>query len=261
VIPRLLGRASAKLQRDRSLAVVGGASLALAVGVAFVPWLFPADAFRPLSVTLASPAAILLVAGVIGLLGVQALRRSAAPESDEGDDDHRVRWTPAKEPERAFYEEYRTTGDEIDSVFGANPDDERQLGSHRRTARKRIRRTAITVVADAERIDEERAAERIADGSWTDDPRAAAFLGGRRFAPLRTRIRDWASGERFERWATRAVEAIDAIDRGEATSSVERTEIGEFEGGHEAFDTEIDGLAGETDGVGPETDGEREVAR
>ncbi|UPV76448.1 hypothetical protein M0R89_20005 (plasmid) [Halorussus limi] len=273
MIPRLVGRASARLQQPRSLAVLGGASLALAVGVAFLPWLFPAAIFRPLSAILASPGAILLVAGAAGLLGAQALRTSARPADDDGENP-RARWTPAKEPERAHYEEYRTTGDGIDSVFDADPDERRELASRRRRAESRIRRTAITVIADADRIDEERAAERVAAGSWTDDPRAAAFLGGRHLAPLRTRIRDWASGKRYERWATRAVEEIEAIDRGERTRPAESAETRDLDGepddfdtGFIGFDTELDELdragesPGEPVGSAPEADREREVAR
>ncbi|WP_128478862.1 DUF7269 family protein [Halorussus pelagicus] len=267
MIPRLLGRASAKLQQRRTLAVIGGGSLALAVGVAFLPWLFPAAVFRPLSTVLASPASIFVVAGAAGLLGMQALRASATPASDD-ENDRLAEWAPAREPERAYFEEHRTTGEQIDSVFNANREDTRKFSSRRRTAQNRIRETAIAVVADAERIDEERAAERISAGSWTDDPRAAAFLGGRHLAPLRTRIRDWASGERFERWATHAVEAIDAIDQGETANGGESSEASRFDGGPHRFDSELDDLADDTDNLAGEserfareTERDREVAR
>lgn len=226
MIPRLLGRASARVQQPQSLAVVGGSSLALALGVAFLPWLFPAAVFRPLATVFASPVSILLFGVAAGLLGANALRESATGASSGSDapDDERAdgfdrrtldRRAPDRAPERAYYDEHRTTGDAVDSVLGANPDETDDLVSRRRTARGRVRETAISVVADAERIDPETAAERVAAGSWTDDPRAAAFLGGRHLAPLRTRIRDWASGERFERWATRAVAEVEAIERAE----------------------------------------------
>jgi hypothetical protein len=256
MIPRLLGRASAKLQQPRSLAYIGGASLLLAVGVAFVPWLFPAAIFRPLSALVASPTSILVVAGAVGLLGVQAFRESATSASDgeEGDERRADHLTFPKEPERAHYEEYRTTGHEIDSVFDADPDDTRELGSRRRKAESRIRRTAITVVAEVERIDDEEAAERIAAGTWTDDPRAAAFLGGRRLAPLRVRIRDWASGERFERWATHAVDEIDAIDRDEQLHVAPDPKSEEFDTGADWFDSDSGGFDTESDEFDTELD-------
>lgn len=249
MIPRLLGRATAKLQQPRSIAYLGGASLLLAVGVAFVPWLFPAALFRPLSALVASPTSIIVVAGAVGLLGVQAFRESATSASDgeEGDERRADHLTFPKEPERAHYEEYRTTGHEIDSVFDADPDDTRELGSRRRKAESRIRRTAITVVAEVERIDDEEAAERINAGTWTDDPRAAAFLGGRRLAPLRVRIRDWASGERFERWASHAVEEIDAIDRDERLHVAPDPKSEEFDAGANWFDSDSGGFDTESE--------------
>ncbi|MFC4451682.1 DUF7269 family protein [Halorussus aquaticus] len=221
MIPRLLGRASARVQQPQTLAVVGGASLALALGVAFLPWLFPAEMVRPVSTVVASPVSILLFGVAAGLLGANAFRESATGKSSESGPravgfDRRTR---GRVPERAYYDEHRTTGETVDSVLGANPDETDDLYARRRNVRTRIRETAISVVADAERIDSETAAERISAGSWTDDPRAAAFLGGRRLAPLRTRIRDWASGERFERWATRAVAEIETIERSKPTGS------------------------------------------
>jgi hypothetical protein len=216
---RLLGRASAQLRRTRTLAVVGGASLALAVGVAFLPRLFPAGVFRPVSTVVGSPVVIVLFGVVAGLLGAQALRRTAADAKDAkgrrpAESDGSDRWTPVRAPEKAYYDEHRIAGTEIDSVFEMDPDDRRELDAGKRTARKRIRRTAISVIAADENVSPAVAAERIAAGSWTDDPRAAAFLGGRHHAPLRTRIRDWASGEQFERWATQAVAAVEARERG-----------------------------------------------
>ncbi len=277
MIPRLLGRASAKLQRPRSLAYIGGASLLLAVGVAFVPWLFPAAVFRPLSALVASPTSILVVAGAVGILGVQAFRKSTTSSGDAGDEERAPNLTLPKEPERAHYDEYRTTGHEIDAVLDADPDETREFASRRRKAEGRIRRTAVTVLAEVERIDDEEAAERIAAGTWTDDPRAAAFLGGRRLAPLRVRIRDWASGERFERWATHAVEEIAAIDRDEQLHVARKPESGEsdaganwFEAGSDAFDAdsgdfdteldELEALDADLRGSGEAgTDGERDA--
>ena len=220
---RLLGRAAARIRQPQSLAVVGGASLALAVGVAFLPWLFPAGVFRSISAVVGSPVAIVLLGVGTGLLGAQALRRTAADARDPGgarsgrsvESSGADRWTPGRAPEEAYYDEHRITGEEIDSVFETDPDDGRLLDSGKRTARKRIHETAVSVVAADENVSSGVAVERIAAGTWTDDPRAAAFLGGRRHAPLRTRIRDWASGEQFERWATHAVEAIEARERGE----------------------------------------------
>ncbi|NHN61517.1 MULTISPECIES: hypothetical protein [Halorussus] len=211
MIPRLLGRAVARLQRPRTLRILGGGALALALGVAFLPRLFPAAVFRPLSALVASPAAILLFGAAAGLLGVQAVRASATGAVDDAD--RADRWTPTRPPERAYYDEYRTAGDDVDAVFDVAPDEADNFASGRRKAHKRILQTAISVVADVEGVDRDTAADLVGSGAWTDDPRAAAFLGRRNYAPLRIRIRDWASGEHFERWADRAVAEIEALDR------------------------------------------------
>jgi len=213
MIPRLLGRASARLGRPRTLSLVGGLALALALGVVFLPWLFVESVFRPIAAVAADPAVVATVGLLAGGLAALALGREAGGES------RAEAWVPEPAPERARYDEHRTTGEAIDSALSVDPDadaDERaRLARQRTTARGRIRERAIAAVAAAENCDRERAAERIDAGSWTDDPRAAAFLGGARHAPLRIRIRDWASGERFERWATSAVEETEALADGE----------------------------------------------
>ena len=228
---RLLGRASAQLARERNLVRIGGLSLALALGVAFLPGLFPESIFRPLSGVFAGPVVIGLFGLVAGALAVLALRQevtgggaessgSKSGGSESGDSsrntsDSEDLWVPRRTPERAHFDEHRTTGDDIDSVFDDDAEDGRDLGTRRTAARGRIRETAIAVIAAAENCNHADAARRIDDGSWTGDPRAAAFLGGARHAPLRIRIRDWASGEGYERWATHAVAEIEALAAGE----------------------------------------------
>jgi hypothetical protein len=242
LLARLLGRAWAHLRRERTLLRLGGLALALALGVAFLPWLFPASIFRPISRTFAGPVTIGLFGLAAGALGALALRQEVARNgdgdrdgnggSDWGEDETAGRgrdefpdlWVPRPVPERAHYDEHRTAGDAVDSVFTTDASDPDALQSRRETARGRIRETAITVVAAAENCDPETAAGRIRDGTWTDDPRAAAFLGGAKFAPLRIRIRDWASGEQFERWATHAVAEIEAVnDEKAAAAANEKT--------------------------------------
>ncbi|WP_134671445.1 DUF7269 family protein [Halorussus marinus] len=213
MIPRLLGRASARLGRPRTLSLVGGLALALALGVVFLPGLFVASVFRPVADVAAAPALVALFGLAAGGLGALALGREATGES------RAETWVPERVPERAHYDDHRTTGSAIDSALAVDPEadaDERERLAHQRTvARGRIRERAIEAIAAAERCDRERAAERVDAGTWTDDPRAAAFLGGATHAPLGLRIRDWASGERFERWATRAVAETESLADGE----------------------------------------------
>jgi len=216
VIPWLLGRIVGHLRQRRTIAVVGGASLVVALGVVFLPDLFAKTAFRPVSRVLGSQTVVVLFAATAALLAAAALRESATRTSGDGrlagEESRTEEWLPNRSPERAHYDEVRTAGREVDRALGIDSDDHSasDVSAMRRDARNRVRAIAVDVVADYENCGREAAARRIADGTWTDDRRAAAFLAGADHAPLGVRIRDWASGERFERWATRAVAEIEA---------------------------------------------------
>ncbi|WP_158059432.1 DUF7269 family protein [Halorussus halophilus] len=194
------------LLRDRNLALVGTVSLLLALGVAFVPSV--AALLRPLA-GLTGQGTVLLVGAVAGLLGLWSFKQGV------GDTDEADLWTPQKLPERAYYDEHRTAGADVDSVL----DEEEVMAGPRNEARSRIRKTAVSVVANAQDCSGGEANGRLNDGSWTDDPRAAAFFAERGVAdvPLRARIRDWASGEAFERQARHAVAEMERL----ATTDIE----------------------------------------
>lgn len=93
----------------------------------------------------------------------------------------------------------------------------------RRRERKRVRHSlhelAVAVVADSEGIPRSAAAERVADGTWTDRRRAAVLLGEdvRPLGPT-VRLLDWASGRPFERQVTAAV--VEIADRAGAETEV-----------------------------------------
>lgn len=73
-----------------------------------------------------------------------------------------------------------------------------------------LRRVAIDVLRESHGIAKREARTALDDGTWTDSRRAAAFLGGND-APrptVATRIRDWASGNRFERQVRATVDEI-----------------------------------------------------
>ncbi|WP_157971643.1 DUF7269 family protein, partial [Halorussus litoreus] len=217
MIARLLGRIVEYLRRRRTIAAVGVASLVVALGVVFLPGLFPESVFRPVSRVLGSQVVVGLFAATAALLAAAALRESATRTSGDDrratDDEQQTdAWFPNRSPERAHYDEVRTAGREVDRALGTDPDDHSadDVAAMRRDARNRVRTIAVDVVADFENCDRATAARLIADGTWTDDRRAAAFLAGVDRAPLGVRIRDWASGERFERWASRAVAEIEA---------------------------------------------------
>lgn len=76
---------------------------------------------------------------------------------------------------------------------------------------------AVRVVAEAVDCPEARARRHVARGTWTDDVRAASFLGGPD-VPERTlamRIRDWASGSTFDRQVRATVDELAELAAGE----------------------------------------------
>lgn len=84
--------------------------------------------------------------------------------------------------------------------------------ANERRVRETLEEAAVTAVARSEGISRAAAAERVADGSWTDSPRAAVLLGdaGVATVPLRHRIVDWLYGNPFERRVNAAVVEIAA---------------------------------------------------
>ena len=77
-------------------------------------------------------------------------------------------------------------------------------------ARDRLIEAATTAVAADTGVDETTAAEQVASGAWTDDPRAAAYLadGETPTVPPGMRLRDWLAGERRPRQVRAAVREI-----------------------------------------------------
>ena len=75
-----------------------------------------------------------------------------------------------------------------------------------------LRSLATDVVADVEGVSRQAARRRVADGEWTDDRAAAAYLAGKE-APslgrrLRSRVRPGATRRRRVERTVRAVEAL-----------------------------------------------------
>jgi hypothetical protein len=75
--------------------------------------------------------------------------------------------------------------------------------------RDRIREAVVELLASRDGVPEERAEEVLREGTWTDDPVAAHFVGGDVDLPLGTSIRALLRGEsRFTYGARRAVAAL-----------------------------------------------------
>lgn len=118
---------------------------------------------------------------------------------------------------------------------------------------ERLREAAVAAVVRDTGVDESLAAERVADGSWTDDPRAAALLadGEEPTVPPSVALRDWIAGERTARTVRATVREIErraSPDDGEHGTRVAPGATGTTgatgAGGTGAVDTTDHGSAG-----------------
>jgi hypothetical protein len=90
--------------------------------------------------------------------------------------------------------------------------------NRRQTVREHLRAVAVETIAARENVTDAAARERVDDGSWTEDPLAAAFLGASTSRPplreqLRARLRRESS---FSYRARRTVAAIAELQASDA---------------------------------------------
>lgn len=196
VVPYLDVALDARRRRRLVLGIGAGSFLAgtLVVAVPSVP--VPSG-----SATGALARGLALLTAVAALL--VATRRTLTTDDDTA-------WTPPQPPERGGEYSWGIVGSDIDEPLATLADSDvrdtaRQPKQSR--VRRRIRERAVAVLR-AEGLAPEAVNRALSSGAWTDDPRAAAFLGSDVTLPVRTRIRDWASGDAFGRRARAAVDAI-----------------------------------------------------
>lgn len=179
----------------------------LAVGLAVaVPTLDPS---LPALAVVGRDAVVYGLAGVATLVGLVELARAARRGPDDG----------LPSPGARSEQDHETVAESIDRTLEPpavreTDTDARRQSYHGYRAARRVRETAIAALTAREGIDEETAAERIRDGSWTDDPRAAAYLEGTVPLPLRIRLRDWAHGERTSRGLEAAIDELERLADG-----------------------------------------------
>ncbi|NHN57691.1 MULTISPECIES: hypothetical protein [Halorussus] len=189
------------------LTVVGVVAVALGLLMAFVPGFAAAVGTGYAAVT------------AVGLLAlVQGLRVARARQAAEVE--------AAETPDVETVESVPTPGEEFDrTVAELRSGPRRMLVRERSDLRDTLREAAVTAVADRDNCSPERARERIAAGTWTDDPHAAAFLGGddAPSPPLLDRLRLAASTEsrnqhRIRRTADAVARAAGVAPDDEASS-------------------------------------------
>ena len=204
---RAVATVTVKVYRERVLALLGGLAIVGAIALAFSP-VVP-TALLDLSNLFDNQAVIGSIAVLVALVGLW-----------EG-----YRWTEQsglgqpfeQPPEEPTYRNVSHAGEDIDEPFEELTDIDASLSSEAYDAKERrvrlqLRETAVTVVADTMDISVQDARERVDDGSWTDDPRVAAFLGPKApRLPLDVRIEDWFSGDAFERTVRQTIDEIERL--------------------------------------------------
>ncbi|UPV72915.1 hypothetical protein M0R89_10175 [Halorussus limi] len=142
------------------LTVVGVVAVAVGLLMMFVPGFAAAIGTGYAAVT------------IVGLLAlVQALRVGRARMATE--------LRAAETADVETVEAMPTPGDEFDrTVAELRSGPRRVLIRERADLRDALENAAVTAVADRENCSREQARERVETGAWTDDPHAAAFLGG-----------------------------------------------------------------------------------
>jgi hypothetical protein len=176
----------------RPLAVLGVA--AVAVGLLAALDRGVASAVSPTSTVVT----LLGVLGVVqGVRYANARRDRRRMPADPGEPERRA---PAAVPGSDLDER-------IARVAGSAPGGYRD----RRNLRDRAREVAVDAVARDRNCAREAAATAVDDGTWTDDPAAAAFFDARSAYPLRVRLSAGVRGRSNYWYGLRA--AIDEIER------------------------------------------------
>lgn len=181
--------------------VVAGA-LALVVAVATVAVGVPAVLAVLASDAVVSGLAVLVA--IVGLFGLAGVARNGSET--------------AFPPTSVASVERKRIGSTIDHALERSGPTETATERRRRfrlrgKSRTAVRETAIAALAERHDVDTSEAVALVHEGAWTDDPRAAAFLGNARL-PLRLRIVDWAYGERYARGLESAIDEVERIADG-----------------------------------------------
>ncbi|RKS83803.1 hypothetical protein BDK61_3197 [Haloarcula quadrata] len=212
--------------------LLGLAALAGAVFVVTFPSVLPdvgSGTARQLQLVASVSAAVI---GVFGLYTVVRTQDStlppikgSQPRDPYGDDETGDRSTELLdellEPEATQAESGELIGDDIDELLekiDGRVDPYNGLeASYASEIRNRLREAARQMLVETAEMSMEAAARDVRTGSWTDNRRAATFLGGPDAPdpPIEMQLRDWASGEGFDRKVEAATAEIRRLQRGE----------------------------------------------
>ncbi|EMA21760.1 DUF7269 family protein [Haloarcula marismortui] len=212
--------------------LLGLAALAGAVFVVTFPSVLPdvgSGTARQLQLVASVSAAVI---GVFGLYTVVRTQDSTLPpikgsqprdpyRDDETGDRSTELLDELLEPEATQAESGELVGDDIDELLekiDGRVDPYNGLeASYASEIRNRLREAARQMLVETAEMSMEAAAREVRTGSWTDNRRAATFLGGPDAPdpPIEMQLRDWASGEGFDRKVEAATAEIRRLQRGE----------------------------------------------
>lgn len=156
-----------------------------------------------LAAVLPIPRLALVVVGLLGAVeGIRSVQRRRGSEI-----------VGAEPPDPEFGIETDAPGDDFDARIARLSTRRGWIGGDFDRVENRLRTAAITVVAARYGLSKPEARERVEAGSWTEDPVAAAFLGGPTVPqpPLEVRLRmRLGTTPRFQRYVHRTADAIAA---------------------------------------------------
>lgn len=150
--------------------------------------------------------------GVVRAIGVVAVASGVLVLARRRD----VEMETASVPDIEQPQSLPVPGEDVDDLFGEPwaVSDVRAENSRQGELRRRLTEIAVPLVAEAHDCTSEEAMELLADGTWTDDPRAAAFFcrGLPDWAPRSVRLRTVLSGtDPVYRWARHATDELWAL--------------------------------------------------
>ncbi|KOX94379.1 DUF7269 family protein [Haloarcula rubripromontorii] len=148
-------------------------------------------------------------------------RQPREPYHDDSGDEPTELLDELLEPKATQADSGALVGDDIDELLAkidGRVDPYNGLeASYASEIRNRLREAARQVLVETTELSAEAAAREVRAGSWTDDRRALAFLGGPDAPdpPIEMQLRDWASGSGFDRKVEAAAAEIRQLQRGE----------------------------------------------
>ncbi|WP_435362025.1 DUF7269 family protein [Haloarchaeobius sp. DFWS5] len=204
-------------RRRQLLYGIGTASFLAAAALAFLP--LSLEPLRPyVTGILTNTGTVLflgLAGGAVGALHLYTTKTNG-PIDGGDEDDYATSAQRFGVPEEATYQARESAGanidDSVEKLTGELPGSRAKnwwQSRERLEVEGAIRTAAIDVLMSSENCSHDEAKAHLDNGTWTDDPRAAAFLGPEApELPIKMQFYDWLSGEAYERHVTHTVDEI-----------------------------------------------------